>query len=213
MDEKEKSLINLAEDHLRAHKDPTDLYELFDTVVEQKGIELDEPGVTLNAFYAELSASAKFVYTGENTWDLKSNQPIEQWDKDGSDFKEFKEIHDEEMDQRIEAQQERERAHQQMLEDRREREEAALKREAEEEALESSETAQDSSKEAVDTDPFADLEEEESLDEQEAITPASDAEQPGDILEQTSDDEDEEEKEEDEKYLEYLDDYEDEYDK
>ncbi len=209
MDVKEKSLINLAEDHLKQNKEPINLYELFNTVVDQKGLELADPSKTLNDFYAELAASAKFVYTGENTWDLKSNQPIEQWDKDGSDFKEFKEIHDEEMDRRIEAEKEREKAHQAMLEERREREEAAKLREEEERALENAETQQDLSE---DDDPFAeDFEDLGSLEDD--IVPEDEFEEEVDILEQTNEDEDEEEKEEDEKYLEYLDDYEDEYDK
>ena len=123
--EHEMSFINVAEMIIKERKEPMDLYDLFDAILAQKNVkDLDEEQVveTLNTFYADLTTSAKFVYTGSNTWDLKEHQNVELWEKDGSFYSEYKEIHDDVMEQRLEAAARRELEHQEMLEKRKERE-------------------------------------------------------------------------------------------
>lgn len=122
--EHEMSFINVAEEILKDRKEPVDLYDLFDAVVLQKQASLgkDELDLILNTFYADLTSSAKFVYTGSNTWDLKEHHSVEMWEKDGSYYSEYKEVHDAVLEERLEAAARRELEHQDMLEKRKERE-------------------------------------------------------------------------------------------
>lgn len=123
--EHEMSFINVAEMIIKKRKEPMDLYDLFDAILAQKNVtELDENQVveSLNTFYADLTSSAKFVYTGANTWDLKEHQNVELWEKDGSFYSEYKEVYDEVMEARLDAAARRELEHQEMLEKRKERE-------------------------------------------------------------------------------------------
>jgi len=214
VDYNELSLINIAERILKEKQEPWDLYELFDAVVEKKDIELEDSAKTLNEFYAELSASAKFIYAGANRWDLKINQPLDQWDKDGSDYNEYSEVHDEEMDKRIEAQREEERKHQAMLEERQRiaEEKAEQARLLDEQAKDDGDLSESEAIADDLEDSIAEEFEEEGLVEKEDIVPEDEYKEDVDILE-TSEEEMDEEAEEDDKYLEYLDDYEDEYDK
>jgi DNA-directed RNA polymerase subunit delta len=86
------SLVDIASIILTEKKEPINLYDLFDEVLKRKNIEVEDKAVLLSRFYADLTVSAKFVYTGENMWDLKVNQKIELWEKDGSFFKEYTKI-------------------------------------------------------------------------------------------------------------------------
>jgi DNA-directed RNA polymerase subunit delta len=86
------SLVDIASIVLLETKEPMNLYDLFETVIKRKEIQVGDTTDLLTSFYADLTVSAKFVYTGENMWDLKSNQKIELWEKDGSFFKEYTEI-------------------------------------------------------------------------------------------------------------------------
>lgn len=214
VDYNELSLINIAERILKEKQEPWDLYELFDAVVEKKDIELEDSAKTLNEFYAELSASAKFIYAGANRWDLKINQPLDQWDKDGSDYNEYSEVHDEEMDKRIEAQREEERKHQAMLEERQRiaEEKAEQARLLDEQAKDDGDLSESEAIADDLEDSIGEEFEDAGLVEEEDIVPEDEYKEDVDILE-TSEEEMDEEAEEDDKYLEYLDDYEDEYDK
>ena len=86
------SLVDIASAVLLETKEPMNLYDLFTEVIKRKEIEVEDITDLLTGFYADLTVSAKFVYTGENMWDLKSNQKIELWEKDGSFFKEYTKI-------------------------------------------------------------------------------------------------------------------------
>lgn len=131
IDIKEESLVNVAEGILSESNEPVDLYDLFEKVVDKKGMK-DTSADMINRFYSELVSSAKFVYAGDNTWDLKANQKIDLWDKDGSYYNEYKEVHNPDLDEKILKEQEAEKAHQAMLERRLKAEEEAEK--AQEEA-------------------------------------------------------------------------------
>lgn len=197
---KEQSYINIAETILKQRKEPIDLYELFDQVIEMKNnTDFNEDDITevLTSFYADLTSSAKFVYTGSNTWDLKANQKIELWEKDGSYYNEYTEVTDDVMDARIEAQEEKARQHAQMLEERKIREEELAKQEAmqpEEAVLDEKELQS-----------ILSQDEEVIDDESEALKP-EDLEEEKVVLDEFDDDFDEE------KYNEYMDQYEDKYD-
>lgn len=214
---KEQSLINLAELILSEQKQPIDLYDLFDLVIDRRGDSLDDMTELLNAFYADITSSAKFIYMGKNTWDLKKHQKIELWEKDGSYYDEYTEVEDPELDERIAKQEALEKAHQEMLEQRKIDEEKALEqkeaREAEE-ALKETETAEvdvldDTVLEALDEE----YEEEVVETEEETLETADETEE--EVVETDDSEETEEEYDEfdEDKYNEYMDTYEDEYDK
>ncbi len=121
--EKEMSFIDLAEHLLNDSKEPMELYELFNSVVKKSGNPVSDEDFAqlMTAFYADLTSSAKFVYIGQNRWDLKHNH-ADLWEKDGSYYNEYKEVYDSFLEKRLELAKEREEQHQAMLEARREKE-------------------------------------------------------------------------------------------
>ncbi len=86
---KEQSLIDSAERIIREKKTPMDLYELFNVVCAEKEYSEKEKKERITQFYTDLITSAKFVYTGDNTWDLKEFQKTDLREKDGSFYKEY----------------------------------------------------------------------------------------------------------------------------
>ena len=86
------SFVDIAELILKEKKEPTSVYDLFDKVCEEKQVTNEEKLDKIAQFYADITTSAKFVYVGENTWDLKENQKIDLWEKDGSYYKEYNEV-------------------------------------------------------------------------------------------------------------------------
>ena len=86
------SLVDVAEIILKEAKEPLNIYDIFDAVCVRKGLAANVKDVVVSQFYADITVSAKFVYVGENTWDLKDNQKTELWEKDGSFYKEYTEI-------------------------------------------------------------------------------------------------------------------------
>jgi DNA-directed RNA polymerase subunit delta len=87
--QKEISLIDAAVSVLEIEKKPFDLYQLFDVVTAEQKLSDEVKADILTKFYTDLTTSAKFVYVGDNKWDLKANQKIELWEKDGSFYKEY----------------------------------------------------------------------------------------------------------------------------
>lgn len=86
------SLVDIAELVLRETKEPLSVYDLYDKVCERKVVSEKNKLAFISQFYADITTSARFVYVGQNTWDLKDNQKIELWEKDGSYYKEYTEI-------------------------------------------------------------------------------------------------------------------------
>mgnify|MGYP000447450604 CR=1 FL=1 len=199
IDIKEESLVNVAEDILAESNEPVDLYDLFKKVVDKKGMK-NASAEMVNRFYSELVSSAKFVYAGDNTWDLKGNQKIDLWDKDGSYYNEYKEVHNSELDEKIRKEQESEKAHQAMLERRLKAEEEAEKAQEQAEAetvVPEDEVLVDEQEEPVEAA------EEGTLDEDMSGLGEED-------LDETF--EEEEEDLDEEEYEKYMDQYEDMYD-
>jgi len=89
MDYKEWALVDAAELVLKKSKEPIDFYKLFDIVAKEKGLSEEKKGDYITHFYSDITISGRFVYTGENTWDLKTKQKIELWEKDGSFYNEY----------------------------------------------------------------------------------------------------------------------------
>ncbi|MFP4287120.1 MAG: DNA-directed RNA polymerase subunit delta [Candidatus Izemoplasmataceae bacterium] len=211
---KEQSLINLAEIILSEKKQPVDLYDLFDLVIERRGSSIDDLTELLNAFYADITSSAKFVYMGKNTWDLKKHQKIELWEKDGSYYDEYSEVEDPELDERIAKQVALEKAHQEMLEKRKIDEEKAIELKESEAALEEVAEVEATEVDVIDDTVLEALDEEfeEEIveDEVEVVKTSEEAlEEPA----ETEEVEEEYDEFDEEKYNEYMDTYEDEYDK
>ena len=89
---KEQSLIVSAIRVLKEKKEPIEFYTLFSMLCDEKDYSKDERAELITRFYSDITTSAKFVYTGDNNWDLKEHQKTELWEKDGSYFKEYTEI-------------------------------------------------------------------------------------------------------------------------
>ena len=61
------------------------IYDLIKEVLEAKG--LDDPDNTYaSTLYTDITTSSKFVFMGEDNWDLKSRQSLDEFDKDGASF-------------------------------------------------------------------------------------------------------------------------------
>lgn len=89
---KEQSLIVSAIRVLEEKKEPIEFYTLFTLLCDEKEYSKKERAEYITRFYSDITTSAKFVYTGDNHWDLKEHQKTELWEKDGSFFKEYTEI-------------------------------------------------------------------------------------------------------------------------
>jgi len=87
--QKEISFMDAAVSILQKYKKPFDLYQLFDRIALDLNIEEDQKQNLVTKFYTDLTTSAKFVYVGDNKWNLKANEKIELWEKDGSFYKEY----------------------------------------------------------------------------------------------------------------------------
>ncbi len=59
--------------------------ELIKDTLSAKGISEDNTDAAVQ-LYVDMTASSKFVYMGDDMWDLKAHQPLEAFDKDGSSF-------------------------------------------------------------------------------------------------------------------------------
>lgn len=94
-DLKQLSIMEAAEAILRANKEPMTFYELFAKLSEIKGLSETDRAELIAQFYADFIISAKFVYMGDDLWDLKSRQSIDLWDKDGAYYREFPEDEEE----------------------------------------------------------------------------------------------------------------------
>lgn len=86
------SFVDIAELILKESRQPESVYDLFDKVCIEKQVSEEDKNNLIAQFYADITTSAKFVYVGENNWDLKENQKIDLWEKDGSFYREYTEV-------------------------------------------------------------------------------------------------------------------------
>ncbi len=79
------SLLEIAVKLMEQKGTVENIYKLIEEVLELKGLT-DETGALATKLYVDITTSSKFVYMGDGLWDLKSRQPLEQFEKDGSAF-------------------------------------------------------------------------------------------------------------------------------
>lgn len=85
----ELSLMDAAVQVMSREKQSFDVYDLFDRVVEMLNLSEEQQAELVDKFYTDLTTSAKFIYVGDNRWNLKANEKVELWEKDGSFYKEY----------------------------------------------------------------------------------------------------------------------------
>ena len=90
---KNLAMIDIAEVLLKENGKPLSIDELIKKVVEIKGIDPEDYD-KLTQLYMDITQSAKFVYSGNDEWDLKERN-LELWDKDGYAFVSAEEIEEE----------------------------------------------------------------------------------------------------------------------
>ncbi|MDY0210349.1 MAG: DNA-directed RNA polymerase subunit delta [Acholeplasma sp.] len=90
-----KSMVEIAEEIIRS-EGKKNIYDLMDQVVALKEMTTED-SEKMAQFYIDMTLSAKFVFCGNDEWDLKENN-LELWDKDGSYFNTTEELEEEEDD-------------------------------------------------------------------------------------------------------------------
>ena len=85
------SLIEVAIALVKEKNAPTHINDIIDEVLELKGLDDDESRTNL---YVDITTSSSFVYLGDGMWDLKINQKLEEFDKDGADFTKKEDLSD-----------------------------------------------------------------------------------------------------------------------
>jgi len=109
---KQLSLIEVAERILISNKQPMTFMELFKSLSQVKELTDEEKAHIISQFYADFICSARFIYMGDDMWDLKSRQSIDMWDKDGAYYQEFPEFEgeaeeeEEELEEEVEEEEE-----------------------------------------------------------------------------------------------------------
>jgi len=83
MDYNQLSCIEIVVKLLEEKGEPTEILSLIKEALALKGID-DTDGSFTTRLYTDITTSSKFVFCGEGKWDLKKNQPLETFDRDGS---------------------------------------------------------------------------------------------------------------------------------
>ncbi len=79
------SLLEVAIYLMEQKKTKQPIRELIKEVLEMKGLD-DLNGELATQLYIDITTSSKFVYMGNEEWDLKVRQSLDEYDKDGSAF-------------------------------------------------------------------------------------------------------------------------------
>lgn len=80
----ELAMVDIVEALIKENNKPITIQEIFSKVAEIKGFELDDVD-TLTKLYMNIVESGKFVFMGEDKWDLKEGN-LDLWSDDGSAF-------------------------------------------------------------------------------------------------------------------------------
>lgn len=78
------AMIDVAEIILKENKEPLKIQDIIKKVTEIKGVSEDD-FERITQLYMDITQSGKFVFCGEDQWDLKERN-LELWDKDGYAF-------------------------------------------------------------------------------------------------------------------------------
>lgn len=100
MDYSQMSMLEVAIAILEAHEGKMKIVDLIASTLEAKNIS-DTESELATQLYLDITTSSKFVFMGDEEWDLKSRQPIKNYDKDGSEFVVETDIEDAEDDDAI----------------------------------------------------------------------------------------------------------------
>jgi DNA-directed RNA polymerase subunit delta len=79
------SLLEVALKIMNEKGTVVNIYDLINEVLAAKGID-DPDNVYATQLYVDITTSSKFVYMGDDNWDLKSRQSLDKFDKDGAFF-------------------------------------------------------------------------------------------------------------------------------
>ncbi|MDE5855526.1 MAG: DNA-directed RNA polymerase subunit delta, partial [Anaeroplasmataceae bacterium] len=79
------SLLEVAIYLMEQKKAQQNIRALIREVLEIKGLD-DADGKLATQLYIDITTSSKFVYMGNEEWDLKCRQSLDEYDKDGSAF-------------------------------------------------------------------------------------------------------------------------------
>lgn len=85
MDYSQMSMLETAIEILKNNNGKMKITELINRTLEAKNIQDNENEVATQ-LYLDITISSKFVFMGEDEWDLKDNQSLKEYDKDGADF-------------------------------------------------------------------------------------------------------------------------------
>lgn len=79
------SMLEVAIKLMNKKKNKQPISKIIKETLEMKGIE-DTDGTYAAQLYIDITTSSLFVYMGDEEWDLKVRQSLDEWDKDGSAF-------------------------------------------------------------------------------------------------------------------------------
>lgn len=79
------SMLEVAIKLMNDKRSKQPISKIIKETLEMKGID-DPEGEHAAQLYIDITTSSKFVYMGNEEWDLKSRQSLDEWDKDGSAF-------------------------------------------------------------------------------------------------------------------------------
>ena len=205
-DRKNMSIMELAHQILVDNDKAMSFIELFDIICKEKEISEEVKTEIISQVYADFITSAKFIYVGDDEWDIKGRQTIDLWDKDGAYYDEYPDYEEElslydEKDDEYSIDEEFDE------EEDEEEDESVYEDDFDEDDIDDEE---DSEYDAFVEDDEDYIEDEEDLKFKEDLENDEDY----DDFDEEEEEEEEEEQEEfdDEEYNEYMDDYENMYD-
>ncbi|MCK4552222.1 MAG: DNA-directed RNA polymerase subunit delta [Tenericutes bacterium] len=94
-DRKNMSLMELANQVLLNNGKAMTFTELYDIICAEKALSDEKKASIISQVYADFITSAKFIYVGEDEWDIKGRQTIDLWDKDGAYYDEYPDYEEE----------------------------------------------------------------------------------------------------------------------
>ena len=74
----DKSLLDLAFEHVEASKSPVTFKALWKAVCKAKGYDEETAAKKVSQFYTTLLLDGRFVTLGENKWDLRSRHTFDK---------------------------------------------------------------------------------------------------------------------------------------
>lgn len=194
---KNMSIMELAYQILQENDKAMTFMELFDLICAEKEISAEEKAEMISQVYADFITSAKFIYVGDDEWDIKGRRAIDLWDKDGAYYDEYPD-YEEELS---------------LLEDDKDEDYSIDDEEEEEEEEEENIYEDDFDEDDIEDDDesayddFEDEEDEDYIEDEEDLIYDEEEEEEDELLL-----DEEEEEFDDEEYNEYMDDYEEMYD-